>query len=127
VKVNGHFSSILPNKLLTVTISQILFNPGTASNPPNATTTLNASPSKKKKFNTIAPSPVTAIQGPPTFLNHPLPLPPSDGDMLVNSFVGNHTPEIGLPLSAHTETPGAGPSAKKQGKCKATDIEENLL
>jgi len=126
LKVEGHFSSILPNKLLSITISQLLFNLGMSSNPPSATTTSNASPSKKKKFNAIAiaPSPITAVQGSMAFINQSLPLPPSDREMLLNPFIGNLTPEIGLPLSAPMETPGAGPSAKKHGKCKATDVKE---
>ena len=50
------------------------------------------------------------------FLNNPLAIPPSDSNMTLDSFVDN---SVGDP----TTSPGAGSSARKKGKCKATDLD----
>ena len=141
VKVEGYFSHVLPNKILGITITQILFNPTGSSNQQCG---FDSSPSKKNKFNTIAAPSIAAIpstscsslqmqvadsthaanasvmSGGPNSFNESLSIPPCKSEMLLDAFV---KPPVAHPADP-TSSPGAGPSAKKKGKCKATDTEQ---
>ena len=141
VKVKGNFTHVFPNRVLGLTITQILFKPASSSSTPGNQVGLDASPSKRKKFNSSLPSSMGTIQlttalqlqlhnpgssnvrnemcsgsGVTSFLNNPLPIPPSDSEMNPNPFIENL---VGNP----TTSPSAGPSLKKKGKRKATDLD----
>ena len=141
VKVEGNFTHVLPNRVLGLTIMQILFKLAGSSSTPGNQVGLDASPSKRKKFNSSLPSSMGTIQlttapqlqlhnpglsnvgnemcsssGVASFLNNPLPIPPSNSEMNPDPFIEN---SVGDPMTS----PGAGPSPKKKGKCKATDLD----
>ena len=124
VKVEGFCTHIVkPSKVLGITISHLLYHPGGSSNQPESSSGQDISPSKKRKFDpfvsTITPAKLENIT--------PVSSLPDVGMQdLQDSIMDISAPEqasssnlLPLPISSSTD---AGPSSKKRGKRKATDV-----
>ena len=125
--VQGHFSHLVkPARILGITISHMLFHPGASSKLPGNASTSDDS-SKKHKFDPCVP-PATP---PPSEISATLPSLPAEPALqqLQDSLMNSPPPEMVEPASASTftqpstSTAGAGPSSKKCGKRKATELD----